>query len=154
MVPDDEVEALAGGYVISAVAPRPQVHDARADAMVVRVLVAPVVRRADHPTEDQTTPLEVPPEADVERHCEGKRASCGAVSAPSHRPSVVVWTSVTVLVGAVLHDEGMCRVEARRRVAPVVCRKKFPRERQQHEPLRYNSATGAVGARISFTMMP
>ena len=43
---------------------------------------------------------------------------------------------MAVLVGAVLHDERMCRVEARRRVAPVVCRKKFPRERQQHEALQ------------------
>ena len=43
---------------------------------------------------------------------------------------------MTVLVGAVLHDEGVRRVEARRRVAPVVCRKKFPREREQHEPLQ------------------
>ena len=43
---------------------------------------------------------------------------------------------MTVLVGAVLDHEGVCRVEARRRVAPVVCRKKFPREREQHEPLQ------------------
>ena len=43
---------------------------------------------------------------------------------------------VTVLVRPIFHDEGVRRVEARRRVAPVVCRKKFPRERQQHEPLQ------------------
>ena len=43
---------------------------------------------------------------------------------------------VAVLVGAVLDDEGVRRIEARRRVAPVVCRKKFPREREQHEPLQ------------------
>ena len=43
---------------------------------------------------------------------------------------------MAVLVGAVLHDEGVRRIEARRRVAPVVCRKKFPREREQHEPLQ------------------
>ena len=46
---------------------------------------------------------------------------------------------MTVLVRPIFYDERMCRVEARRRVAPVVCRKKFPRERQQHEPLQsYN----------------
>ena len=47
---------------------------------------------------------------------------------------------VAVLVGAVLHDEGVRRVEARRRVAPVAIRREqFPRERQQHEPLQsYN----------------
>ena len=46
---------------------------------------------------------------------------------------------VTVLVRPIFHDERMCRVEARRRVAPVVCRKQLPRERQQHEPLQsYN----------------
>ena len=61
MVPDDEVQSLAGGYVIGAVAPRAQMYDAGPHAMVVRVLVAPVVRRADHAAEDQTTPLEVPP---------------------------------------------------------------------------------------------
>ena len=43
---------------------------------------------------------------------------------------------VTVLVGPVLDNKRMCRVEARRRVAPVVCRKQRPRERQQHEPLQ------------------
>ena len=61
MVPDDEVEALAARNVVRAVPPRPQVHDARADAMVVGMLVAAVVGRADHAAEDQTTPLEVPP---------------------------------------------------------------------------------------------
>ena len=47
---------------------------------------------------------------------------------------------VTVLVGTVLYDEGMCRVEARRRVAAVsVRREQLPREREQHEPLQsYN----------------
>ena len=43
---------------------------------------------------------------------------------------------VTVLVRPIFHGEGVRRVEARRRVAPVVCRKKFPRERQQHEALQ------------------
>ncbi len=120
MVPDDEVEALATRNVVRAVTPRAEMYDARAHSMMVRVLVAPVVRRADHPAEHQTTPLEVPPQADVERHV--------AV--------VGVDVQVTVLVGAVLDDEGVRRIEARRRVAPVVCRKKFPRERQQHEPLQ------------------
>ena len=98
-------------------------YDARAHFMMIRVLVAPVVRRADHAAEHQPTPLEVPPEADIE----------------SNIAVVGVNVQVTVLVGAVLDDEGMCRVEARRRVAPIVCRKEFPRERQQHEPLQsYN----------------
>ena len=52
MVPDDEVEALATRDVVRAVAPRAQMYDARADAMVVRVLVATMVRRADHPTKN------------------------------------------------------------------------------------------------------
>ena len=69
MVPDDEVEALATRNVVRAVAPRAQMYDARAHAMMVRVLVAAVVRRADHPTEHSHT-FEVPPETHVERHCE------------------------------------------------------------------------------------
>ena len=44
---------------------------------------------------------------------------------------------MAVLVGAVLYDEGMCRVEARRRVAPVaIGREQLARERQQHEALQ------------------
>ena len=52
MVPDDEVQSLAGGYVIGAVAPRAQMYHARAHFMMIRVLVASVVRRADHPTKN------------------------------------------------------------------------------------------------------
>ena len=61
MVPDDEVEALTRGDVVRAVPPRAQMYDARAHFMMIRVLVAPVIRRADHPTENEPTPLEVPP---------------------------------------------------------------------------------------------
>ena len=44
---------------------------------------------------------------------------------------------VTVLVGAVLYDEGVRAVKARRRVAPVaVRREELPRERQQHKALQ------------------
>ena len=43
---------------------------------------------------------------------------------------------MAVLVGAIFHDEGVRAVEAGRRVAPVVCRKQLPREREQHEPLQ------------------
>ena len=43
---------------------------------------------------------------------------------------------VTVLVRPIFDNKRMCRVEARRRVALVVCRKQLPRERQQHEPLQ------------------
>ena len=61
MVPDDEVEALATRNVVRAVPPRAQMYDARAHSMMIRVLVATMVRRADHPTENEPTPLEVPP---------------------------------------------------------------------------------------------
>ena len=137
MVPDDEVEALAARDVVRAVAPRAEMYDARAHSMVVRMLVAPVVRRADHPTENQTTPLEVPPQTHVERHCEDNcRVDGVAVRAidaikfrtPSHRPSESS-ASVAVLVRPIFHDEGVRRIEARRRVAPVVCRNSSPRER-------------------------
>ena len=61
VVPDDEVEALATRNVVRAVPPRAEMYDAHAHAMVVGVFVATMVRRADHPTENEPTPLEVPP---------------------------------------------------------------------------------------------
>ena len=61
MVPDDEVEALATRNVVRAVAPRAEMYDARPHAVVVGNFVATVVRRTDHPTENEPTPLEVPP---------------------------------------------------------------------------------------------
>ena len=86
MVPDDEVEALATRNVVRAVPPRAKMYDARAHSMMIRVLVATMVRRADHPTENEPTPLEVAPEAHVERHCEGTTvASMAWRFAPSTR---------------------------------------------------------------------
>jgi len=60
--------------------------------MMVGMFVAPVVRRADHATERQTTPFKVPPETHVE----------------SNIAVVRVNVQVTVLVRPVFYDERMC----------------------------------------------
>ena len=51
MVPDDEIETLATRNMVRAVASRAQMYHAGAHFMMVGMSVAPVVRRADHPTE-------------------------------------------------------------------------------------------------------
>ena len=114
MVPDDEVEALPTRNMVRAVAPRAQMHDARAHSMMVGMLVAAVVRRADHPTKNQTTTFEVPSQTHVK----------------SNVAVVCMHVQVAVLVVAVLYDKGVRAVEARRRVAPVaIGREQLPRER-------------------------
>ena len=94
VVPDDEVEALATRNVVRAVPPRAEMYDAGPHFMMIRVLVAPVVRRADHAAENEPAALEVAPQTHVERHCEGRTVAFAPstrrrtqISTPSHRPS-------------------------------------------------------------------
>ena len=92
MVPDDEVQALATRNVVGAVAPRAQVHDARAHFMMIGMSCGTggPPRRSSHRTSNHT--LQSPAEADVE--------STVAV--------VRVDVQVAVLVRPVFYDERMC----------------------------------------------
>mmetsp|Transcript_9676 Transcript_9676/g.30010 ORF Transcript_9676/g.30010 Transcript_9676/m.30010 type:complete len:561 (-) Transcript_9676:7-1689(-) len=68
VVPEDEVQPLAGGDVVGPVALAPEVAYAAALDVLVGVGVLPVVRRAHEAAELQAGAGEVQPQADVEGH--------------------------------------------------------------------------------------